>query len=141
MKKLIVALALFVPVVLWAQEAEALDMYDDIFSEPLVQAVLAIIAGTKLIRNAIPGNLKGMPALLLTFAVSIGYGVYRYGLSEGMWWYGAFAGFLAAASFYLTKNNGKIFGGDYKYTSLVDAIRYFLTRNVKLNEMLKPRKG
>lgn len=126
-KYLLVLILLALPLVLLAQE-EVPAIYKDVFSNELIQAIAVVMSGTKLARNMF-GDIKGSKALLITFAVSIGYGLFRYGFTEGLWWYGVLAGALAAGSFFFSKNIGKLVTGADNSTSWVEKIRFLIARN------------
>lgn len=103
------------------------DFYKDVFSGELLAAISAVIAITKLARNAF-GDIKGTPALLLTFVVAIAYGFFQYGISGQPWWYGVLSGVLAALSFYLTKNVGKLVFQNPLAKGLLGKLQYFAVR-------------
>ena len=96
----------FVPVVFGQETGDMPAIYESLFNEATLAAVLVVVAAVKLLRNLI--NVKGGWAVVLTFLVSIVYGVIQYGIGhpQGIL-YGVFIGLLAAGSFYLTKNVGK----------------------------------
>lgn len=126
-KYLLLMILLAVPFVLLAQE-DIPEIYRDVFSNELVQAIAVVMSGTKLARNML-GDVKGAKALLMTFGVSVAYGLFRYGFTEGLWWYGVLAGTLAASSFFFTKNIGKVFSGEENFTSWVEKIKFLFVRN------------
>lgn len=126
-KYLLLMILLAIPFVLLAQD-DLPEVYKDVFSNELLQAIAVVMSGTKLVRNMF-GDVKGSRALLMTFAVSIGYGLFRYGFTEGLWWYGVLAGALAAGSFFFTKNVGKLVTGEDNSTSWVEKLKYLIVRN------------
>lgn len=126
-KYLLLMILLAIPFVLLAQD-DLPEVYKDVFSNELLQAIAVVMSGTKLARNMF-GDVKGNKALLMTFAVSIGYGLFRYGFTEGLWWYGVLAGALAAGSFFFTKNVGKLVTGKDNSTSWVEKLKFLFARN------------
>ena len=110
----------------FAQE-DVPDFYKDVFSADLLAAISAVIAITKLARNAF-GDIKGMPALIITFVVAIAYGFFQYGINDQPWWYGVLSGVLAALSFYLTKNIGKLVFQNPLAQGVFGKLQYFAVR-------------
>lgn len=121
---LLMLLAIAIPV--FAQD-EVPDFYKDVFSGDLLAAISAVIAITKLARNAF-GDIKGTPALLITFVVAIAYGFFQYGINDHPWWYGVLSGLLAALSFYLTKNIGKLVFQNPLAKGALGKLQYFAVR-------------
>lgn len=103
------------------------DFYKDVFSRDLLAAISAVIAITKLARNAF-GDIKGTPALVITFVVAIAYGFFQYGINDHPWWYGVLSGVLAALSFYLTKNVGKLVFQNPLAQGFFGKLQYFAMR-------------
>lgn len=102
--------AISISVMLIAAPAFAQDdlppLYRDLFSAETLTAILGIVGAVKLVRN--PLNLKGFAAVAVTIVVSLVYGFLQYGLAPDGAIKGLVLGALAAGSFYLTKNFGKL---------------------------------
>lgn len=78
-------------------------------SAEFLGAVTATIAASKVFRNLL-GNIKGVPALLLTIGISIGVGEFTFLQSHGFVFgglVGLFSGLVAAGVFAGTKLFGK----------------------------------
>lgn len=94
--------------VLWAQGNEdgLPDLYNQIFNEQLLLAILAVQGAVKGIRTVI--NVKGFLAVLVTLVASLAYGLIQFGLGGQGTVYGLVVGSLAALSFFWVKNFGTI---------------------------------
>lgn len=105
----IIGCLLLLPLVIMAQEPDPdpMGFVNILFSGPMVVMIGAIVGFTKLIRNTI--NLKGPFAVVVTVAVSIGYGLVQY-MSEGIGvaiFVGIVAALVSTVGFKLTKIFGK----------------------------------
>lgn len=105
-----------------------MELYKDLFNSQTLANMAIISALVTAIRNVV--KLQGAAAVVLTFLVSITYGVLQFGLSsEYGIVYGAIVGIATAASFYLTKNVGAVFGmltgkaGDVSHVTTLDSIK------------------
>lgn len=88
-----------------------MELYQDLFNTQTLANIAIVSSLVTAIRNVV--KLRGAAAVVLTFLVSITYGVLQFGLSsEYGIVYGAIVGMATALSFYLTKNVGAIVAGD-----------------------------
>ena len=93
-------------IMLWMQIfGEMPELYSALFGQTMVVEIAGVIGVTKLFRNTV--NIKGKWALVSTFAFSLGYALWQYGLQGQGAMYGLLIGSLAALSFWLTKRTGK----------------------------------
>lgn len=84
-----------------------MELFQDLFNPQTLANMAIVSALVTAIRNVV--KLRGAAAVVLTFLVSITYGVLQFGLSsEYGIVYGACVGIATALSFYLTKNVGAI---------------------------------
>jgi len=74
---LVLAMLTMLALPVFAQdEGEIPPLFDQIFGAQFLTAVAAIIAATKIVRNLV--QLKGWPALAITFVVSLAVAFYQY---------------------------------------------------------------
>lgn len=115
-----------------------MELFQDLFNSQTLANIAIISTLVTAIRNVV--KLQGAAAVVLTFLVSITYGVLQFGLSsEYGIVYGAFVGIATAASFYLTKNVGAILSlftksRGFEHQSVNQIIQ---TQNSKLDHMPK----
>lgn len=84
-----------------------MELFQDLLNPQTLANMAIVSALVTAIRNVV--KLRGAAAVVLTFLVSITYGVLQFGLSsEYGIVYGAIVGIATALSFYLTKNVGAI---------------------------------
>ncbi len=84
-----------------------MELYKDLFNSQTLANMAIISAVVTAIRNVV--KVDGAPAVVLTFLVSITYGVLQFGLSsEYGIVYGAIVGIATAFTFYLSKNVGAV---------------------------------
>lgn len=82
------------------------DLYNQIFNESLLVAILAVQGAVKGIRTVI--NVKGFLAVVVTFVASLAYGLIQFGIGGNGTAYGLIVGTLAALTFFWYKNFGTI---------------------------------
>lgn len=101
-----------------------MELYKVLFNSQTLANMAIISALVTAIRNVV--KLQGAAAVVLTFLVSITYGVLQFGLSsEYGIVYGAIVGIATAASFYFTKNFGAVFAVLTRKTSDVTHVTTF----------------
>lgn len=91
-----------------------MELFKDLFNSQTLANMAIISTLVTLIREILKVrfNLRGAPAVVVTFLVSIIYGVLQFGLStEYGVVYGAVLGIATALSFYLVKNGGAVLAG------------------------------
>lgn len=91
-----------------------MELFKDLFNSQTLANMAIISALVTVIREVlkVKFNLRGAFAVVVTFLVSIIYGVMHFGLSsEYGVVYGAVLGIATALSFYIVKNTGAVFAG------------------------------
>lgn len=87
------------------------DLFQDLFNSQTLANMAIVSTLVSLIREILKAkfNLRGGFAVVVTFLVSIIYGVLQFGLSsEYGVTYGAILGVVTALSFYVVKNTGAV---------------------------------
>lgn len=110
-----------------------MELYKDLFNSQTLANMAIISALVTAIRNVV--KVQGAAAVVLTFLVSITYGVLQFGLSsEYGIVYGAVVGVATAFTFYLSKNVGaalSLFGKPaVPHVTAIDSIK---TQNSRLD--------
>lgn len=104
-----------------------MELYKDLFNSQTLANMAIISALVTAIRNVVKVN--GAAAVVLTFLVSITYGVLQFGLSsEYGIVYGAIVGIATAFTFYMSKNVGAVLQlvtgrQDIPHTTALDSIK------------------
>jgi hypothetical protein len=111
---------------LFAQTGELPAWYSTILSQEMLAAIAAVVAITKLVRNAV--NVKGTLALVITVVVSFVYALIQYGFTGDGLIFSLSVGLFSTLSFYLTKNVGKVLTGEAATKTAVGKLSYLVTR-------------
>jgi len=86
-----------------------MELYDNLFNPVTLSNMAIVSALVTAIRNVI--RVRGALAVVLTFLVSVTYGILQFGLqSEYGIVYGAVVGIATAISYYITRNVGAVVG-------------------------------
>lgn len=104
-------------------------------SEAAVQ-VIAVIGFVTAAKNLFPG-MKGFIAVVFTIVASLFLGVIQYGLGTNSVWHGLVIGAVAAYTFFVTNNFGKLLTGNPLLISqagwrqIISIIKFILARLTK----------
>lgn len=91
-----------------------MELFKDLFNSQTLANMAIVSTLVTIIREVLKAkfNLRGAFAVVVTFLVSIIYGVLQFGLSsEYGVVYGAVLGIATALSFYIVKNGGAVLAG------------------------------
>lgn len=117
-----------------------MDFFKQIFNSQTLANMGIVSSIVTVIREVLKQrfNLRGAPAVILTFLVSVGYSILQFGLqTEYGIVYGAVLGIATALSYYVVKNTGAIVGGNSLQSNLHQNTRSILVDEKRENQIGK----